>query len=265
MADASVRPRYIAILCVVALAILVAGVVLRPRKIPIPVRSESEIYKLQLLAEQRDLQNTRLLFESKARDLVAKSQAARATPDKFPFRPPTTGEYLLLVSAQDSGEPVWAVTSAAGVTKTRCEDRELEEVGTTIAIPASLANAVAFGMEGDVAGLVVACGDRRMVTTPEGLRQASQKTIRALLMECCRLKFALTGDAAEIIEVGEDSRLGKAGVKAGDRVVALNGQRIRADSDLEPLLGGGEIQLSIDRPKKVRPRTLKVPAVEAPK
>ena len=28
----------------------------------------------------------RLFFESKARDLVAKSQAARATPEKFPFR-----------------------------------------------------------------------------------------------------------------------------------------------------------------------------------
>ena len=128
----------------VALVILVAGVLLRPTKIPVPVRSESEIYRLQLLAEQRDLQNTRLFFEGKARDLVAKSQAARATPDKFPFRSPATGEYMLLVSAQESGQPVWAVTAAAGVVKTRCEDRELEEVGTTIAIPASLSNAVAF-------------------------------------------------------------------------------------------------------------------------
>ena len=59
--------------------------------------------------------------------------------------------------------------------------------------------------------------------------------------------------------MGEDSRLKKAGVRPGDRVIALNGQPIRADSDLEPLLGGGEIQLSIDRPRKVRPRTLKVP------
>ena len=128
MADASLRPRYIAILCVVALVILVAGVLLRPSKIPVPVRSESEIYRLQVLAEQRNLQNTRLFFEGKARDLVAKSQAARATPDKFPFRSPGTGEYMLLVSAQESGQPVWAVTAAAGVTKTRCEGRELEEV-----------------------------------------------------------------------------------------------------------------------------------------
>ena len=34
MADVPVRNRYIAILCVVAIAILVAGVVLRPTKIP---------------------------------------------------------------------------------------------------------------------------------------------------------------------------------------------------------------------------------------
>ena len=34
--------------------------------------------------------------------------------------------------------------------------------------------------------------------------------------------------------------------------------RLRADSDLDPLLASEEIQLSIDRPKKVRPLTLKV-------
>ena len=85
-------------LCVVAWRFC-AGVVLRPAKIPAPVRSESEIYKLQLLAQQRDLaKQDAYSFESKARDLVAKSQAARATPGKFPFRVPAPGENLILVA-----------------------------------------------------------------------------------------------------------------------------------------------------------------------
>jgi hypothetical protein len=260
MADVPVRNRYIAILCVAALAILVAGVVLRPTKIPEPVRSESEIYKLQLLAQQRDLRNKALFFESKARDLVAKSQAARATPDKFPFRMPAPGENLIVVASHDSGQPVWAVTAAAGVTKTDCEDRQVEEIGTTIAIPATLADAIVFDLDGNSAGLVIPCGDKRIVTTPDGLRQASRKTTRDLLLECCALKYAIAGGAAEILQVGEDSRLAKAGLKVGDLLIAVNGQPIATDSDLQPLLSSEEIQLSIERPKKVRPLTVRVRA-----
>jgi hypothetical protein len=260
MTDVSVRGRYIATLCVVAIAILVAGVVLRPTKIPVPVRSESEIYKLQLLAQQRDVQNKALFFESKARDLVARSQAARATPDKFPFRMPAAGENLILVASHDSGQPIWAVSAAVGQSKARCEDREVEEIGTTITIPATLANAIAFDLDGNFAGLVIACGDSRILTTPEGLQQAAQKTTRDLLLACCGLKYAIAGGAAEILGVGEDSRLAKAGLKAGDRLVAVNGRPIAADRDLEPLLGSKEIQLSIDRPKKIRPLTVRVRA-----
>ena len=45
----------------------------------------------------------------------------------------------------------------------------------TIAIPATLANAVVFDLDGNFAGLVIPCGDKRIVTTPEGLRQASRE------------------------------------------------------------------------------------------
>jgi S1-C subfamily serine protease len=63
-----------------------------------------------------------------------------------------------------------------------------------------------------------------------------------------------------VARVGEDSRLFKAGLRAGDRLLAVNGQPVASDGDLRPLLGNEAIQLSIDRPRKIRPLTMKVPA-----
>lgn len=264
--DISTRKGYVAVLFVAAVAILVAGMFLRPKSTPEPVRSESEFLRLQILTQRRDLQRRSLFFQTLALNLVSKSQAAREKPAQFSYVRPGPGAILLLVETDASGQPVWATATAAGTATANCDGREIEEIALTIAIPVTLADATAFDLEDNVAGIVVSCGDRRILTTPQGFELASQPTFAERLQACCGLQVAPGAGKKgfEIAKLIPESRHAKAGLRLGDRIVAVNGTPVESEPQLEPLLGAAAVAMSIERGRSSRAIAIKIPPVANP-
>ena len=243
--DQPVSKRYIAVLCAIAGGVLVAGVLLRPTSVPVPVRSETEILRLQLLAQKGDLQRRTLFYQSRAADLVARVAPVRTNPSQFLYRSPPAGQILLLVGTDASGEVVWATGSAAGVISTTCEGRKVPEIGTTINIPATLEAAVAFDLDDNLAGLVVPCEDRLILTTPAGFQAARQQTLEQQLIACCGLRVSDSG--FRITELQRGTALARAGMQVGDRLVAINGEPVDSPERLRAFLADGPIELRVDR------------------
>jgi hypothetical protein len=207
--------RYLAVLCLGALGILVAGVLLRPEKAAAPIPSESDLLQLQLTTQRRDFDRRGLFLRTKARELARFVADARTETSTVPYLAPRPGETIVLVGPNDA----WAGAVTAGSFQTTCGEIQLQEIGSTIAIPANLENAVAFDLDNNLAGYVISCGERRLLTTPEGFK--TWKTQRALDNKLLDhgLRLATAGAELEVLEVGPDSPLRRAGLREGDRIL----------------------------------------------
>ena len=254
MADSSSRKRYIAILCFAAIAVLVVGVLLRPRETPAPVQSDSDFLQLQLMAQKRDLQRRSLFFQTKAAALVAGAQAARAKPAQFPELSRSPGDLVLLVATDKAGLPIWAVTSTVGMTTEECNGRTLDEIATTITIPVTLSDATAFDLDDNVAGFVVPCGDRRILTTRKGFQHFLEPTVSELLRACCGLEVTPSParPGVDIVNIDGESLLAKTGGRTGDRIVQLNGSPVSTEQDLQVLTTGTPVEILVERGKRNR-------------
>ena len=262
----SSRRTYTVILSFVAVGILVAGVSLRPKSAPAPVRSETEFLQLQLLAQRRDLQRRTLFFETKAAQLVTKSEAARKKPEQSPYRQPASGTTILVVATDASGQPVWATATTAGSAETLCDGRTIEEIETTITIPRTLGDGTAFDLDENLAAFVIACGERRILTTPQGFQLASQPTLASQLEACCGLQVYSdpTKKGIEITKLDGESRPGTAGLKTGDVIVEINGQPFETQEQLRVFLEPAAIPLSVQRRQSRRPIEITIPARDIP-
>jgi hypothetical protein len=267
MADSSSRKRYIAVLCLTAVAVLVAGVLLRPRESPAPVQSDSDFLQLQLMAQKRDLQRRSLFFQTKAADLVASAQAARAKPAQFLEVLRSSGDIVLLVATDKAGLPIWAATSTVGMTTEDCNGRTLDEIGTTITIPVTLSDATAFDLDDNVAGFVVPCGDRRILTTRKGFQQFMEPTLSELLRTCCGLEVTPSParPGVDIVNIDAESLLAKTGGRPGDRIVQLNGSAVSTEQDLQVLTTGTPVEILVERGKRNRRVKLTLPGSESGK
>ena len=261
MADSSSRKRYIAILCFAAVAVLAGGVLLRPAETPAPVQSDSDFLQLQLMAQKRDLQRRSLFFQTKAAAFVASAQAARAKPVQFPDVLRSPGDLVLLVATDKAGLPVWAATSTVGMTTVECKGRTLDEIGTTITIPVTLSEATAFDLDDNLAGFVVPCGDRRILTTRKGFQHFLEPTLSELLRACCGLEVAPSSvrPGVAIVTVDAESLLAKTGGRTGDRIVRLNESPVSTELDLQVLTTGAPVEMFIERGERNRRVKLTLP------
>jgi hypothetical protein len=207
--------RYLAVLCLGALGILFAGVLLRPEKAATPVPSESDMLQLQLSAQRRDFERRTLFFRSKARELARFVSDARSGIGNLRYRMPQTGDTVVLVGARD----VWASAVTAGLLRTECGDIAIDEIGSTVAIPATLENAVAFDLDNSLAAFVISCDERRLLTTPEGFKAwTAERALDDQLVEH-GLRVTRAGTELEVLAVGADSPLRRAGLREGDRIM----------------------------------------------
>jgi hypothetical protein len=194
---------------------LVAGVLLRPEKSAAPIPSESDLLQLQLSAQRRDFDRRGLFLRTKARELTRFVADARARTSTLPHRAPKPGETIVLIGPQDA----WAGAVTAGTFQTACGETNIEEIGSTATIPANLENAVAFDLDNSLAGYVISCGDRRLLTTPEGFNAwTAQRAVENKLLSH-GLRLATAGTELEVLEVGPDSPLRRVGLREGDRIL----------------------------------------------
>jgi hypothetical protein len=213
------------------------------------------------MAQKRDLQRRSLFFQTKAAALVASAQAARAEPARLQEVVRSPGDLVLLVATDKTGLPIWAVTSTVGITTEECNGRTLDEIGTTITIPVTLSDATAFDLDDNVAGFVVSCGDRRILTTRSGFQHFLEPTLSELLRTCCGLKVTLSPARAgvDIVNIDSESLLAKIGGRTGDRIVQLNGSRVSTEQDLQVLTTGDSVDIVVERGKRNRRVKLTLP------
>ena len=207
--------RYLAVLCLGALGILVAGVLMRPEKSAAPIPSESDLLQLQLSAQRRDFDRRGLFLRTKARELARFVSDARMGASSVPHRVPEPGETIVLVGPHDS----WAGAVTAGVFQTTCSEIRIDEIGTTIVIPANLDNAVAFDLDNNLAGYVISCEDRRLLTTPEGFKTWTAERALEDRLAFAGVHVVQAGAELEVIAVAQDSEFRRAGLREGDRIV----------------------------------------------
>jgi hypothetical protein len=232
--EASIDRRYVGVLCVAALLILFAGVWLRPSRTPPPVPSELENLNVQLATQRLDLQRRSLFYSKKVDELLPAFAGARANPERMSFRLPAPGETVILISNDTDRQPSWALAQTAGTLETRCGNIAAQEIATTILIPATLATGVAFDLNNNLTGLVLFCGDRHILTTPETFRiWNSERTLDAGLRECCGLNF--TKDL-KVLEVDGDTPFATAGLRVGDAILEVAGQPITTRTELHAAL-----------------------------
>jgi hypothetical protein len=232
--EASPDRRYIAVLCLVALLILVAGVWLRPSRTPPPVPSELETLNVQLAMQRLDLQRRSLFYSKKVEELLPALAQARANPERMNFRLPDPGETVILVSNDMNRQPAWILAQTAGALEAPCGDMMAREIATSISIPATLSNAVAFDLDNNLAGIVLFCGDRRILTTPETFKAwNAERALDAKLRECCGLNVAAD---LEVLGVEAESLLAAAGLRAGDIIMDVAEQPIKNRTELHSAL-----------------------------
>lgn len=244
--------RYIGILCLICVFILIAGVAFRPKLAPPSVPSELELQSLQLARQRLDLDRRSMFYERKAADLLKRAAEARGNPQRFPFRPSRPGEPIILVSTTETGQTVWAASATAGTASTRCGSRTLDEVATTISIPITLSNAVAFNLDDQLAGFVVPCGERSVLTTSSSFEAWTlERAHENELQSCCGIR--ITPELA-VVTVDPKLAFARGGLRTGDKILSVNGQTVTSTSQLHAELtrDNSPLELVIEREKRSR-------------
>jgi hypothetical protein len=241
---------YLAALAVASGAILILGVLFRPKHTPVPTISEAERAQLQSLAQRQSLQRRNVVLAGYARDLSTTAAQILRQPDSVSYTQPRPGEMLMVVSVADTGDPYWITVEFAGTSSIKCGGETVTEINVNAVIPLSLARAAVFTLSENVVGAVVGCDDRLIVTDPKNYAIARRAAADQRYVACCGVRFS--GDTASehtptVAELRVGSVLDRAGVEVGDRLVAVNGQEIRSDELLTRLIEAPEIAIEVER------------------
>ena len=244
------------VLAVAAILILALGVALRPREAAPPPVSESERAQLQALAQRQSLQRHARVMEGYARDLAPSVLRVRQNPEESSYREPRPGELLILVASQGTGDPRWITAEYGGRQRLRCGRYELEELAVTAVIPSSLEQAVAFGMNENVAGVVVRCRGRLALVAPEHVTLAAAAEREDALWTCCGVRLEPTATGGRSVEaVRTGSRLEAAGLEPGD--VVPNDVNLQTAMSFNVRRGDEEVMLTVPPPPTPAPMRLR--------
>ena len=242
--------RYLAVLAIISVTILVAGIAFRPARVPLPTISEAERFRLQLLAEKQELRQQGQFFLTHARELAPQLNRVRQTSDGVPSVAPPPGELLLLVAPGRAGEPHWVTGNYAGTVARRCDGQDAQELSTNIEIPPTLESGAAFDLDGNLAGIVEVCNGAHVLLTPESFHQLSSTRIDRALIACCGLRVAPQPSGGLLVtELRVQSYLARAGLQAGDLIVSVDGQPATSLDHLRALADGKRPELVVQRGK----------------
>jgi hypothetical protein len=261
-AEAQIDRRYIAALCIASLLILVAGVWFRPSRTPPPVPSELETLNMQMARQRLEFERRSMFYSRKAADLLTLAADVRVHPESVPFHLTSPGETVVLLASDSEGQPLWAATQTVGSTTTPCDDVPVQEIATTITIPATLANAVAFDLDNNLAGLVIPCGTGSLLTTPASFKAwNAERAVEQSLRECCGLQVTA---ALGVFAVDSESELAKRGLRVGDVLVSVAGQPVSSRAELHSALTASPPPTELSYQRGERIRKLLLPRTEAP-
>jgi serine protease Do len=183
---------------------------------------------------------------------------------------PTSGEWVLAVWRQQL-EHVFVPGHYLETQLTSCGERVVEEVFTSLALTAEQAGGGLFDLDDGLVGIILPCGERVAALTPSSASRliAEGRTLDGqFLARLGMVVVAPDGDLGAhldargglvVREVWTGYPAAAAGLRPGDVIESLSGQRVGSASDLRPLLvpsGEDGLVLGIRRGRRLTEVTL---------
>lgn len=158
------------------------------------------------------------------------------------------GAWLLQVVSQAGGGHLITPGVYGGVSRVRCGDFQVDAVKTNLPLGDLTLGGGIFELNGNLVGLILACGDSRQAVTPESVDEIVAEAssfagqiirrygfrVAALTPETRRLFQAETG--LLVTEVAAGTRAELAGLEPGDVIQALEETPVNAIDDLARLV-----------------------------
>jgi hypothetical protein len=162
--------------------------------------------------------------------------------------PPEQKNWTLIVARNEGADPLWTAALYGGERPATCGRATYRELAIGSPLSESFAGAGIFDLEGNLVGIVGRCKDRRVAITA--------RDVPALLEAAAAIENRIPdtlGFSAGALSIGErsyfraesgllvrtvwlDSRAWRSGLRPGDVIVSIAGQRVEKLNDLRPLL-----------------------------
>jgi S1-C subfamily serine protease len=158
------------------------------------------------------------------------------------------GSWILQVSRQPDGGPLFAPGAYSGVASVSCGSVEYRAVQTSIPLTPSSLGAGLFDLDANLLGIVLRCGDGLAALIPEEIDElwAAANSLEGRLLRLYGLRVNLPTEAARellrategiwISETLAGMRADAAGLIPGDVIASLDGKAVSIPGDLTPLL-----------------------------
>ena len=210
-------------------------------------------------------------------ELVSVWQSPVTFGVQTPIRPlllPDPGSWVVLVGRDATGRYRFVQGGFAGTTEDQCGDVPVEVLQTGLALHRTELGSGIFDMDGNLLGVVVRCGDRIAVATPQSIDAAidvasspASQLQRVLGITAAELNQASTayfeapsGAWIRSVTVG----VTPAALRPGDVITKVNGMPVESLSELDALLAYGQEPISMTLVRNRRAVTVELPAEATP-
>jgi len=158
-----------------------------------------------------------------------------------------SGEWVLAVWRREL-EHAFAPGHYIEAALARCGEEVVEELHTSIALSSEMSGGVFVDLDGNLVAVVLPCADRLAALSPRSVARfvAEGRSPEARLLSLYGLRVAPLDEAigedlglgagVMVAEVWDAYPAGRAGLRPGDMLRALDGQPVAAPVDLQPLL-----------------------------
>lgn len=190
------------------------------------------------------------------------------------------GMWILAVSRQPGGEPLFTPGIYSGISTVRCGRSEYRAVQSSIPLTAAVLGAGLFDLDTNLIGVVLRCGEQFAAVVPEVIDRiwGAANSLEGRLLRLYGLRVSALNEVARgifgvdqgvwVSETLDGMRADAAGLTPGDVITALDAKPVAKPGDLEPLLAGerdtvymlsvrrGSRRVTVDLPGSLSPLPL---------
>ncbi len=160
------------------------------------------------------------------------------------------GMWILQISRQPGGEPLFTPGIYSGVATVRCGRNEYRAVQSSIPLTAAALGAGLFDLDANLVAVVLRCGEQFAAVLPGVIDEiwSAANSLEGRLLRLYGLRVNSMNETARayfgamegvwVSETLDGMRASAAGLAPGDVIVALGGMPVTKAEDLQPVLAG---------------------------
>ena len=290
--------KYPLLLLCIAVAVLVIGLAVKPKKKQPSQRSELEIARLQRLTQQqrlrdlgdfladtadaispslvyvKELRRPAVLLDDQGNAATGRVEhlpasglvslkplpagapfsivqvaASRGTRPTLASSMPDSGEWVMAIAVNEDRDPVYSYGIFQQTTQSTCGTFRFEELRTTIPLNSIAPGSALANLRGEVAGVVLQCGERAAIAALPALQTAMQKTVSLAdrLQREFGIRVAEQDGVVRAVTVWENLAAARIGIQPGDELRAIDANAITTTEDVAAVLDHTPHLLSLVR------------------